>query len=78
MEGQIINSNSELAWMLGFESPDELIGHITDMASQMFYSEEKSEEFFFRLLEQEQLSQFKSRILRKMVPIFGDYAMPKL
>ena len=64
-EGRFVAANPELAWMLGFESADMLVRSVTDIASQIFADEGKSEEFFFSLFEAEQLSRFRCELVRQ-------------
>jgi len=35
-EGRYLKANSELAWMLGYESPDEMIAIVTDIGQQQY------------------------------------------
>lgn len=65
IEGQFISANPELAWMLGYESAQILIREMSDMASQMFEAEENAEEFFFSLMEAEQLNRYRCKLKRK-------------
>jgi PAS domain S-box-containing protein len=34
--GRYLNANNELAWMLGYESPEEMIGVVTDIGQQQY------------------------------------------
>jgi len=35
-DGRYLNANRELAWMLGYESPEEMIGVVTDIGQQQY------------------------------------------
>jgi len=61
-EGRLIMANSEMAWMLGYESQTALLQQITDIATQMFATDEYAEQFFFHLFEAEQVSGFRCRL----------------
>ncbi|MBF0302749.1 MAG: diguanylate cyclase [Desulfamplus sp.] len=64
-EGKFIMANSEMAWMLGYESPASLLQQMTDIASQMFATNEDAEQFFFHLFEAEQVIGFRCKLKKK-------------
>lgn len=64
-EGKFIIANSELAWMLGYESHNTLINQMNDIASQMFSSNEAAELFFFQLFEAERVTAFRCKLKKK-------------
>ena len=65
MGGRMDTANSEFAWMLGYESADQLSGRITDFAGQVFHDEQKAEEFMFILMEAERITRFRCRLKRR-------------
>lgn len=64
-EGRFIIVNSEIAWMLGYESPATLLNQMNDIASQMFSNNESAEQFFFQLFEAEQVTAFRCKLRKK-------------
>ncbi|MBF0230436.1 MAG: diguanylate cyclase [Desulfamplus sp.] len=64
-EGKFIMANPEMAWMLGYESQTALIQQVTDIASQMFATDEAAEQFFFHLFEAEQVIAFRCELKKK-------------
>ncbi|MBF0379083.1 MAG: diguanylate cyclase [Desulfamplus sp.] len=64
-EGRFVMANPEMAWMLGYESPNALIQQMTDIASQMFETNEVAEQFFFHLFEAEQVIAFRCKLKKK-------------
>ncbi len=68
MDGRVTRANSELAWMLGYESPEQLISQVTDFASQFFFDMARAEEFMVGLFEAEKVVKFRCRIKRKGSP----------
>ncbi|MBF0112351.1 MAG: diguanylate cyclase [Desulfamplus sp.] len=64
-DGRFIVANPEMAWMLGYESPSQLINQMKDMASQMFDTIESAEKFFFHLFEAEQVRDFRCKLKKK-------------
>nr|WP_320191362.1 diguanylate cyclase [uncultured Desulfobacter sp.] len=65
LEGKLTMANSEYAWMLGYESPEAAVSQIHDFAQQVFFDQEKAEEFMFNVLEADQIISFRSRLRRK-------------
>lgn len=68
VQGEIISANSELAWMLGYESSEKLVRQISDFADQVFYDETRAEEFIAGLFEMEKVDKFRCRLKRKGHP----------
>ncbi len=65
MEGKMLSANPEYAWMLGYESAEALVDQITDFAVQIFYDEDRGEDFMFGLYESEKVVRFRCRLRRK-------------
>ncbi|MDM8539364.1 PAS domain S-box protein, partial [Desulfobacterales bacterium HSG17] len=65
LEGKIVSANPEFAWLLGYESPEKLIAQMDDMVGQIFANTRQSEDFFFYLLEQEHLNNYKMELKRR-------------
>ncbi|MBU1170522.1 MAG: response regulator [Proteobacteria bacterium] len=65
MDGKFIYVNPVFAWMLGYESIQELMNKPEGMRKYFFVDDKQRRDFFFNILEQEQISHFKSRIYRK-------------
>ncbi|NOX35794.1 MAG: diguanylate cyclase [Deltaproteobacteria bacterium] len=65
MEGKIVSSNPEYAWMLGYESAEVVAEQVTDFATQIFFDKEKADEFMFSIFEAEEVIRFRCRLKRK-------------
>jgi len=65
LEGNLTMANSEYAWMLGHESSDAVLSQVKDFATQVFFDQEKAEEFMFNILEADQIDRFRCRLKRK-------------
>ncbi|MCP4722264.1 MAG: diguanylate cyclase [Desulfobacteraceae bacterium] len=65
LDGKITMANSEYAWMLGYESSDAVLNKITDFPTQVFFDQEKAEEFMFNIFEADQIVRFRCRLKRK-------------
>lgn len=76
--GRFRLANAEMAWMLGYESPQVLIEQMDDIASHMFDEEASAEKFFFELLETEQVRAFRCRLRRKNGNTFWASSYAKL
>jgi len=63
-EGRLIMANPEMAWMLGYESQTALLLQVTDIATQMFATDEYAQQFFFHLFEAEQVRAFRCKLKR--------------
>lgn len=64
-EGRITMANAEYAWMLGYESSEAVVNHIDNFAAQIFFDQEKAEEFMFNIFEADQVVRFRCRLKRK-------------
>ena len=76
--GQFTLANAEMAWMLGYESPQALIDNMNDIASRMFADEKSAEMFFFELFETEQVKAFRCQLRRKNASPFWANSYAKL
>jgi diguanylate cyclase (GGDEF)-like protein/PAS domain S-box-containing protein len=65
LEGDITMANSEYAWMLGYESSDAVVNQIKNFTTQVFFDQEKAEEFMFNIFEADQIVRFRCRLKRK-------------
>ncbi|MEA1966950.1 MAG: diguanylate cyclase [Thermodesulfobacteriota bacterium] len=63
--GQMVSANPEAAWMLGYESSENLIELMSDIKSQMFVHQNTAEEFMFNLFEAEEVKSYKCQLIRK-------------
>jgi len=64
-EGQFLVVNAALARILGYDSPEDLLGHVQDINSQYYACPERRNDFR-KLLESEGIIQnFESEVLRK-------------
>jgi PAS domain S-box-containing protein len=64
-EGRFLTANPALARMLGFASPEELIGEVTDIAKQLHVNPERRAEFLRLLVEQDVVQSFEAQLLRR-------------
>jgi|GEM_PF-1949041 len=65
LEGDFLSVNPELAWMLGYESDESLMRERKGLGKGFFADEKQRREFFFYIMEAEQVNQFKSKVVRK-------------
>jgi len=65
MNGQLVDANSEFAWMLGYESKEMLVNQITDFATQIFFDMNRAEEFMVKLFETDKVAKFRCRLKRR-------------
>ena len=63
-KARFVTVNPEFSWMLGYESHQQFMDSVTDVAS-VFEDPEQAESFLFQLYEGEQLSRFRCRLRRK-------------
>lgn len=63
--GRFIMVNPALARMWGYESPQDLIGSITNIALQVYVDPEERDEFLRVMAEDEQVHGFEFRVYRK-------------
>jgi PAS domain S-box-containing protein len=61
-EGQYISANPALARIYGYESPEELIGHIRDIKVQLYVEPATREEFIRLMQEYDTVFEFESQI----------------
>ena len=64
-EGRFISVNPAMAWMFGYESPDEMIESITDIAEEHYIDPSDREEFVRQMHEQGQVVNHECRVRRK-------------
>jgi PAS domain S-box-containing protein len=69
-EGRFISANPALARMYGYESPEELIASITDIATQVYANPEDRKEFIRFLEEHGEVVDHECRFRRKDGTIF--------
>ena len=65
MDGTFVSVNPELAWMLGYESDESLMEERKGIGRGFFTDEKQRREFFFYIMEAEQVNQFKAQVIRK-------------
>lgn len=65
MDGTFVTVNPELAWMLGYESDDALKDELKGMSRGFFADEKQRREFFFYIMEAEQVNQFRAQVIKK-------------
>ena len=64
-EGRYISANVQAARNLGYDSPEELIGTITDMGTQVYRNSEDRREMARLLKEQGHAENFEAQFIRK-------------
>lgn len=64
-EGRHLFANAALADMLGYETPEELIESITDIASQVYANPEDRYEFMPLILEHDKVVDHETKFKRK-------------
>ncbi|WP_304083593.1 PAS domain-containing sensor histidine kinase [Maridesulfovibrio ferrireducens] len=65
IRGRFIEANREMARILGYGSPDELITSITDISSQLYCDPVDRDTVFSRLRTEEVVKDFETRMFRK-------------
>lgn len=65
VEGKFVIANTALAHMFGYESPEELLESITDIASQIYVDSQRRKEFCRSFQEGATVSRFVSQAYRK-------------
>lgn len=65
MDGRIETANSELAWMLGYESAGQLVSRTPGFDRQVVADRAEAERFMFRLREAEEVNGFRCRLRKK-------------
>ncbi len=63
--GQIISANPAMAKILAYDSPDDLMSHITDIGRQLYISPEEREHFLDLIRKEKRVSGFEVQFLRK-------------
>jgi two-component system cell cycle sensor histidine kinase/response regulator CckA len=64
-EGRFLSVNPALANMLGYDSPQELVDSITDIAQQLYVDSKRREEMKHLLQQQGELRDFEFQLYRK-------------
>src|SRR5579871_2498523 len=64
-EGRYLNANPMLARMYAYDSPEELIEAMTDIAHQLYVEPDRRDEFMRLLQENDSLWNFESRVYRR-------------
>src|ERR671914_245635 len=65
VDGRFLTANPAMARMLGYESPEELLGDISDIRDQLYVEPERREEFYQRALRDGFVSGFEIQMHRK-------------
>ncbi len=65
INGDLTAANPELAWMLGYDSPESLIEKKLNLLKHVFENEKLSKKFFFTLFEAEQVKRLRAQLRRK-------------
>jgi PAS domain S-box-containing protein len=63
--GQIVSANPAMARILGYDSPEDLTSHVTDIGRQLYVSPEAREHFLNVIRKEKSLSGFEVQFLRK-------------
>ncbi len=64
-EGQFITANGAMATMLGYDSPEELMATVTDIAGQLYVNPEERTKLIQMIEEYGQIKSFETRFYRK-------------
>lgn len=65
LDGKYVAVNPALAHMYGYDSPEDMIATITDIASQLYVDPGRRDEFICLMQEQEELTGFEALVYRK-------------
>src|ERR687890_2440179 len=65
VDGRFLTANPAMARMLGYESPEELLGDISNISDQLYVEPERREEFYQRALRDGFVSGFEIQMHRK-------------
>ncbi len=65
MDGRYVSANPALARIYGFDSPEELVGGLTDLNNQLYLDPARREEFVQRLHADGSIVRFESQVYRK-------------
>ncbi|HEY9701776.1 MAG TPA: EAL domain-containing protein, partial [Allocoleopsis sp.] len=63
--GHYISANPALARIYGYDSPGELITHLTDISNQLYVQPNRRQEFISILQKQDIIADFESQVYRK-------------
>lgn len=69
-EGKFIEVNPALATMLGYQSPEEVITSITNIAEEIYVKPEKRSEIVEQVIEEHRTIQYENRYRRKDGSVF--------
>ncbi len=69
-EGKFISANPALAKMFGYDSPEELMGSVSDIGGQLYGDHEKRSEHLIILNQKGMVNKFEARMHRKDGSIF--------
>jgi PAS domain S-box-containing protein len=64
-EGRLVSANRSLAAMLGYESPEQLMGSVEDLATQVYVDADDRERLRTLVGEHGSVEQFETRVRRK-------------
>jgi two-component system, cell cycle sensor histidine kinase and response regulator CckA len=64
-DGRFLTANRAMARMLGYDSPEELLGSVQNIESQLYVDQERRKEFTRRLSEHGFVQGFEAEIFRK-------------
>jgi PAS domain S-box-containing protein/putative nucleotidyltransferase with HDIG domain len=64
-EGQFITANTAMATMLGYDTPEELMSTVTDIAGQLFVNSEERTKLIQMIEDHGQVKTFETRFYRK-------------
>ena len=64
-EGRLLTANPMMARILGYDSPEEMIGAIRDIRSQLYVEPARREEFARRMQQNGRVFEFEARFYRK-------------
>ncbi|MEC4986320.1 MAG: PAS domain S-box protein, partial [Oscillatoria sp. PMC 1076.18] len=64
-DGRYLTANRTLAQIYGYSSPQQLLDHLTDIASQLYLAPQRRQEFVRILQSQGTISDFESQIYRR-------------
>ena len=69
-DGHVVDANMAVARMIGYESPEEFIGNITDIARQIYVDPEDRKKALGLLTEKGRFDNFECRLRRKDGSVF--------
>ncbi len=65
VDGRFISVNPAMARILGYESPDDLIGSITDLATQLYVDPQQRKDFMHQIQKNKTVSGYELQFYRK-------------